>query len=382
MPTALYAGNASAGSVGRPQPQTTVAADSAGPFIRHARAASRPGYTTNPNFGGLVTLPLPAAPGYVRSFQLTFSLAPGTTTSAAFAADGPYNLSQFIQLKDPWATTIFSGPGYEMLYLVPKFSGQFWLFANADASALGSFSTVSASTGAFTFRSALSLEITKGYGCMSIGNASVLPTLTWQLSPAATVLSGTLTTLGALTMVVDEEYYDIDPANVVEPPGLGTTVQWAVVQANQPLPSNAILRMQFPRTGGYLTTIIVEARDSTGARVDTPWTGAGRIRCYIDGVPWKDETVLEAFDRMQGQFGYAASGRPAGTFAYTFKDSVSQVVLGLWDTLETVMLTNPGTQIEIEAAPWGTFANAPGALFVLFGQLVPTGPLAQGAPEL
>lgn len=380
MPTALYAGNPSIGAVGRPQPQTTSGTTS-GPFVRHARAASRPGYATNPAFGGLITLPIPSAPGYVRSFPLTFSLSAGTTTSAAFTADAPYNLVQFVQLKDPWATPIFSGPGYELLYLVPKFSGQFWLFANADPSALQSYQSANASTGAFQFRSALGLEITKGYGCMSIGNASALPTISWQLSPAATVLSGTLTTLGTLTVTVDEEYYDIDPANVVEPVGLGTTVQWAVVQANQPLPSGATLRMQLPRTGGYLTTIILETRDSTSARVDGPWTGAGRIKVYIDGVGWRDDTPNELFDRMQGEFGYASSGRPTGVAAYTFKTSVAQVSLGLLDTLETVMLTNPGTLIEVEGVPWGTFTNNPGALYALTGQLVPTGPLAQGLPE-
>lgn len=380
MPTAIYGGNPSIGAVARPQPQTTQD-QSGGPFIRHARGASRPGYATNPAFGGLVNLPLPSAPGYVRSFPITFQLAAGTTTSAAFTADGPWNLAQFVILKDPWATPVFSGPGYEMLYLVPKFSGQFWLWANADPSALQSYSTPVAGTGAFTARTGLVLEVTKGYGCMSIGNASVLPTISWQLSPAATVLSGTLTSLGALTLTVDEEYYDIDPANVVEPPGLGTTVQWAVVQANQPLPSNAVLRLQLPRTGGYLTTVILEARDSTGARTDGPWSGAGRIHLIVDGVIYRDETFLEGADRMQGQFGYASAGRPAGTFAYTFKDSVAQVITGLLDTLETVMLTNPGTLIEIEGVPWGTFANNPGSLYAIFGQLVPTGPLAQGLPE-
>jgi hypothetical protein len=246
-------------------------------------------------------------------------------------------------------------------------------------SALPSFSTVVAGTGAFTFRSLLPLEITKGYGVMSIGNASVLPTLAFNLNPAATVLSGTLTTLGTLTVTVDEPYYDVDPAAPVEPPGLGTTVQWAVIQGNQGVPANATNRIQLPRTGGYLTTLIGEIRDSTAARNDTYLTGAGRIRLYIDGVPYLDETFLELQDRMAGQFG--GTSRPAGVFAYTFKDSMSQIVTGLLDTLETVLLTNPGTLLEVEANPWGNGANSPATLYAMVGQLVPTGPIQQGLPE-
>src|SRR5205807_2671295 len=140
------------------------------------------------------------------------------------------------------------------------------------------------STGAYAFHSYLPLEATKGYGVMSIGNASVLPTLALNLNAAATVLSGTLTTLGALTLTVDEEYYDVDPANPVEPPGLGSTVQWTVIQGNQTVPSNATSRIQLPRTGGYLTTLILEVRDTTGARTDNVWNLAGRVRLYIDGV--------------------------------------------------------------------------------------------------
>ena len=380
MPTALYAGNPSVGASARPQPQTADYA-SAGPFIRHARPAARPGYATviaAPAAAGQITLPLAAAPGYLRRLDLTIALAAGTTTTAAFTADGPYNVFSFMSVKDPWGTPIFAGPGYELGFLVPKYSGQLWLFGAADVSSLPSFSTVSATTGAFTFRSALPLEATKGYGVMSIGNASVLPTLALNTNPLATVLSGTLTTPGALTVIVDEPYYDVDPAGPVEPPGLGSTVQWAVIQGNQSVPASATNRIQLPRTGGYLTTLLVEVRDSTFARNDVYLTGAGRIRLYIDGVPYLDETFLEAQDRMFGQF---LTTRPNGVLAYTFKDSMSQVSLGLLDTLETVLLTNPGTLLEIEANPWGAGTNSPATLYAVAGQLVPTGPIEQGLVE-
>lgn len=378
MPTALFTGNPSIGAVGRPQPQTTNEG-TAGPFIRHARPASRPGYQTSLAYSSQVSQSLAAAPGYLRSLQLTIVQVAGTTTTAAAQADGLFNLFSFVSFKDPWGTPIFSGPGYEILYLIAKYSGQLGWGAVADPTAAPSYSAVAASTGAFTFRAALPLEATKGYGVMSIGNASVLPTLLLNTSAAATVLSGTLTSLGAMTLTVDQEYYDVDPSAPVEPPGLGTTLQWTVVSGNQNPASAQTMRIQLPRTGGYLTTLILELRDSTGARVDTGFTGAGRVRVYIDGVPWRDETPLEIQDRMATQF--QQTTRPAGVWAYTFKDSMSQVSLGLLDTLESVLLTNPGTLIEIECNPWGTISNSPGVLYAIIGQLVPTGPIEQGLPE-
>ena len=283
-----------------------------------------------------------------------------------------------MSFKDPWGTPIYSGPGYELFYLVPKFSGQLWLMGQADVSSLPSWSAVAAATGAFTFRTALPFEITKGYGCISIGNGSVMPTLAINTNPLATVLSGTLTTPGTLTLTVDEPYYDVDPAAPVEPPGLGTSVQWAVVQGQSAITSGATQKIALPRLGGYLTTLIGEIRDATNARADTWLTAAGRLKVYIDGVPYLDESYLEMIDHMAGVFG--GTSRPAGVWAYTFKDSMSQLSLGLLDTLETVLLTNPGTLIELEGVPWGT-GTGPATLYAIAGQLVPTGPLEQGLVE-
>jgi len=380
MPTALYGGNTAIGAVGRPQPQTTQET-SAGPFIRHARPASRPGYSTSVSYGGQVTQPLVSAPGYLQKLHLTFSQVAGTTTTAAAQADGPYNVASFVNFKDPWGTPVFSGPGYELLYLVPKYSGQWGLVTQNEISALPSWSAVAASTGAYTFHTVLPLEAAKGYCVMSIGNASVLPTLALNFNAAATVMSGTLTSLGTLTLTVDEDYYDVDPAAPVEPPGLGSTVQWTVIQGNQTITSAAFGRVQLPRTGGYLTTLIIEIRDANNARVDAALTGLGRCRLYIDGVPYRDESWVEIEDRMAIEFGNLTT-RPAGVMAYTFKTSLSQVSLGLADSLETVLLTNPGTLLEIEGNPWGTISSGPGTLYAIIGQLVPVGPIEQGLPEV
>jgi len=223
------------------------------------------------------------------------------------------------------------------------------------------------------------LEGTKGYGVVSIGNSSVMPSLTMALASGATVLSGTLTSLGTIAVTVDEFYYDIDPTMPVEPPGNGSTFQVSVVVGNQSIGAASSTRVQLPRTGGYLTSLILVARDANGVRQDI-WNSTGRIRVYIDGVPRFDETFLQAQDRMFAMTNGTA--RDTGVIAYPmFKTSLAQISLGLLDTLEQALQTNPGTLVEVEMTPWGSGGTPPYQLQAVISQLVPAGPIAQGLPE-
>lgn len=381
LQTPGMAAQPSVGAAGRPQPQTTQQ-QTQGPFLRHARAASRPGYSTTVAYGAQITNPLAAAPGYLRYLDLTFAAQAGTTTSAAFQADGPYNLAQLIQVRDPWGTPLITGDGYSLLFLLPKYGGQHLspIFPANTVSQFPSFSTVVAGTGAYTFRSIIPLEGTKGYGVVSIGNSSVMPSLTMALASAATVLSGTLTSPGNIIVTTDEFYYDIDPTMPVEPPGNGSTFQTSVVVGNQTIGANSSTRVQLPRTGGYLTSLILVARDANGVRQDI-WNSTGRIRIYIDGVPRFDETFLQAQDRMFGMTDGTA--RDTGVIAYSmFKASLSQLSLGLLDTLEQALQTNPGTLVEVEMTPWGSGGTSPYQIQAIVTQLVPSGPVQQGLPEV
>jgi hypothetical protein len=134
-------------------------------------------------------------------------------------------------------------------------------------------------------------------------------------------------------------------------------------------------------------------RDSTGARIDGAWPS--RFQLYVDGVPYIDSTMPEIYDDMAIQFGLNASGsvagnpaaqsviaRPTGTIAFIRKNSLNQQSLGLLDTGESYLSTNPATLIEANFAPAGTFSNSPATMSVLVGQIVPTGAIIQGLPEL
>jgi hypothetical protein len=405
--TATMSNGAPAQTAGRPQPQTTVEPDG-GPFIRHSQPGRAPQYVVSgtslaTGVTSFITQPLVARPGYFRGFRLLFVASGGTGTSATYQADKPFSLISLLQLKDAFGTVIFVADGYTATYLVPLFSGGFGLGPSSDVSLLPSWSSFAASgPGNGAFGTYLPLELSKGYGVISGANAALLPTLQFNINPNA-LYSAFPGGTPVLQTTVDAEFYWLPEGSNVEPPGLGTTRQWVLQQANPTIPSGGTARVQLPRLGGYLDTIILIARDTTNARhdvwpgyvTDTYTTQNARLQIYVDGVPLIDSTITEILEDMQIQFGWLPTSptggtaiitggntRPLGVLAISRKTALAQMSLGLLETGESFLSTNPGTLIEINGAPWGTLTNSPGTLNVCVGQIVPVGNVIQGLPEV
>lgn len=407
MTTTMSTG-APAQTAGRPQPQTTVEADG-GPFIRHSQPGRAPQYVISgtslaTGVTSFLTQPLVARPGYFRGFRLLFVASGGTGAVATYQADKPFSVMSLVQFKDAFGTPIFVGDGYTVLYLVPLFSGGFGLLNSSDVSLLPSWATFAASgPGNGAFASYLPLELSKGYGVISGANASLLPTLQFNVNPNA-LYNVFPTGVPVLQTTVDADFYWLPEGSQVEPPGLGTTRQWVLQQANPSIPSGGTMRLQLPRLGGYLDTLIFILRDSTNARHDV-WPGYlldayttqnARLQIYVDGVPLIDSTITELLEDMQIQFGWTATSptggtailaaggntRPLGVLAISRKTALAQMSLGLLETGEHFLSTNPGTLIEINGAPWGTVTNTPAILNVCVGQIVPVGNVVQGLPEI
>ena len=389
-------------AAGRPQPQTTVES-AGGPFIRHSQPGRRAMYSASGvAFGGLVANPLVAAPGYTRGFRLKIAAAGGNGTTAA-TADFPGNLASLVQLKDSFGTPLIVAPGYEALLLLQEFGGQYGLDSQANPLNVGgTWATVGTTAANFVFSTYLPLEFAKGYGVISSANASLLPTLQFNVNSAANTI-GSPGTSPTLTFTVDQDFYWLPEGVSVEPPGIGTTEQWIYQPSNPSIGSSATLNVQLPRLGGYLSTIIAELRDAGGARLAAPaQTGTvtnvgwgARPRMIVDGVPLIDSELTTILEDMSIQFGTGAgSGAsntalptalnpiPGGVLAFTRKNSLSQQSQGLFDTGESYLSTNPGTQVEFACAPWAGVGSAPATLNALCGQVVPSGALIQGLPEV
>jgi hypothetical protein len=383
----------SAQETGRPQPQTTVES-AGGPFIRHSQPGRAPLYqVTGTALSGIITQPLVARPGYFRNFRVQHTLVTGGTISTGtLQPDTPYNLNSLIQLKDAFGTPLIVAPGYEVSNLIGMYSGGFGVDNGTNLTTnLPSYTAISATTGAGAFAYALPLEFAKAYGVLSAANASLLPTLQFNLNSAAAIFSGSATgTFPTVTTTVDTDFYWLPEGTATEPPGLGTTRQWLLQQANPQLSASSTARVQFPRLGGYLDTIILEVRNNAGARTDGFWPGGSgttisagntnRLQLYVDGVPMIDSTMSELFDDQWIMFG--AVTRPTGVLAISRKTSLAQKSFGLLETGESFLSTNPATLLEANFAPAGSGnSDGPAQVSVIVGQIVPTGAIIQGLPE-
>jgi hypothetical protein len=380
---------ATAQEAGRPQPQTTVESSGGGPFVRYSQPGRAPLYQrTGDALNGIITQPLVARPGYMRNVRVTNQLVTGgALTTGVNQPDAPYNLHSLIQFKDAFGTPLLVAPGWEIAFLLSIIGGHFGLDNQSNLpSALPSFSALSNTTGAGKFSFSLPLEFAKAYGVLSAANASLLPTLQFNLNSVTALFGGSVTgTPPTVTSIIDTDFYWLPEGTAdengmaVEPPGLGTTRQWLLQQANPTVGASASSRIQFPRLGGYLDTIAWIFRDNTGARTDGYWPT--RLQMYVDGVPLIDTDVANQLaDDWFIQFGGVA--RPTGTYAVTRKNSLNQKSMGLLDSGEVYLSTNPGTLIELNGAPWGAGSNSPATANVLVGQIVPTGSIVQGLPEV
>lgn len=397
---------------GRPQPQTT-AEPAGGPFIRHAPWGRRAMYVATPGTlqnAAFIANPMVSSPGWNRGYRILTTVASGTSTTVGTVnADAPFNYFQLVQMKDAFGTQLLTGPGYDIAYLVNLYGGQFGIEGMASVLNSPQFTPVlipaSAGTqGSFQFPTYLGFEFAKGYGVISGANAALLPVLQINTATAATVVTSAVYSAypSASTVTVDSDFYWL-PNVATDPPGIGTTCQWIYQPCNPPIASSASQLVQLPRLGGYLSTIILDLRDSAGARVETNSTTnygwPSRPKILFDGVPLVDSlftTLQEDLAIATGvgtlggsaissttaaNTGTAGVTRPTGTMALTYKNSMSQRSLGLLDTGEVYPSTNPGTQIEVGGFPWGACASGPMSLSAVVGQIVPSGALVRGLPE-
>jgi len=393
-------------AAGRPQPQTTNE-PAGGPFVRHAPRGRRPIYSQPATFATFFGPPMVSSPGWNCGFRLSFFPVTAGSSGGVLQASGPFldipqSVVALLQMKDAWGTNLLAGPGWHMLFWVQLLSGQFGLEWTRSPQNLPSWTGVTAGTGAFKFSTYLPFEFTKGYGLISGANAALLPVLQMSMAPSSTLFSTVPTGYGTTVQVANEADFYWLPNVAADPPGIGTTCQYIYQPSNPPLPSAATIRVQLPRLGGYLSVIGAEIRDSTNARVDA-WptaqaTGAaaGRLQVYQDGVPLWDTDVGTLYDDLAIQtgigqgYGGTQTGaptltgmpRPTGTIFINRKTSLAQRDFGLLDTGEVFMSTNPGTQLELGFSPATTISNTPATVNAVIGQIVPTGALIQGLPEV
>jgi len=279
------------------------------------------------------------------------------------------------------------------MFIMPLLSGQFGIEECRSPHNLPSWTGITAASGSWTFGTYLPFEFTQAYGVIAAANAALLPDLQMPIAPESTIFGTNLPSVTpVITVQNDADFYWL-PNVPIEPPGIGTTMQCIYQPCNPPVPSGGSLRVQLPRLGGYLAYLGFDLRDANGARTDS-WPARPGI--FVDSVELINSDIATIYEDMAIAFGIGSSvsgtsqtaagtvgiPRPTGIIAIDRKTSLAQRDFGLLDTGEKFLSTNPGTQIEINGVPWGTITATPGNLNAVIGQVVPSGPLIQGLPEV
>lgn len=366
--SSLQVGNPANQTVSRRAQTTEPPADILGAFVRESRKCNQAGIQSyGNNFGQLISKSIKPAPGYLRGLWLHFKASGGGGTAAVAAADAPWNIIQNLQLRDPFGSVDYNTDGYGA-YLIHQYSGQIGAGGLQDPTLDPAYSAI-ATSGNFNFSLYLPIEFDPdtAYGALPAMNAAAEMQLSLQLAPVATVYGTSPTTAPTIDVEVSQEYWSVPITNPsLTPPDDGSSHQWSQSQGSNGAVSSGNTRIPLPDVGTYLTTIIGVFRDSTGVRVDSPFNKD--LELWVDGVPVRMESPELLFARMFRQFGVT---RPAGVVAYTFRDSVGQMV-GV-DDMQLLLPTTPGTLLEVTSGAWGSISNSPAVLSTYTGKLYPAG---------
>lgn len=367
----LQTANPSMGTVTRMPQTTAVPAQNAGvPFARLSRQGQIPGPNQSGfQYGQLYTPIMKPVGGYLRGLELRItSVTGGTLTGATLSADAPWNTVQNLYFRDPFGQPIIQADGYS-LFLIAIYGGQVGAlgFGNNPA-ALPTYTAPSATTGAFAMRLYVPLELdSSGYCSLPDMNAASQPQLQLQINPSTTVFGAHTGTDPTLSIVVDEPFWMAPVDNpAAAPADVGSSAQWSVNSAAAGVASAQFQRVQLPRVGTFIHTLILVLRDATGARVDS-WP-LSDLQLWFDGVPVTFESFAERQDQMYTQFGVA---RPVGVICYSFRNSIQSFVSN-GDNYDLLAPTTPATLLEV-AGTFQTIANAPAKIQAVTGELFPQG---------
>ncbi len=402
--------------VGNTYPQTTRGQGQT--FAELSRISQRTSYQVGlgtPGWGQTVDQPLAAAPGYLRYLDITVLGASGAGSGTQTLSTLPPGVDigvhasailNNVLFRDAAGNTIYSLTDPIALYAINMYSGQGGVLQAADPALWPSYSSISVASGTagnFMFHIRLPFEIAPGgLGTIAVGAANLQPSLHLGIVPSAafTTTAALQTTLPAITVEVDANYWAAVPG--MAPPDLGTTLQWQQLTANPSVVTGSSSKITLGKSEGYITTLILLFRDSTGQRTDymlpggiqssttKPWTQPGgignRLQLWVDSVLVLDEDIHEVMDRMYCSFpGLAITSNRlpiVGSIVYTFRNSITQAVLGVDDGALWMPVT-PGSLLEIGGVGWGSFTNSPGNITALIGSIVPgPGGVQQGLANI
>lgn len=369
----LQQANPALGTVSRqPQTSATPAAQQA-PFVRLSRKGTLQLFdVTGVVMGNPPNLPtIKPVGGYHRRIRMEVIASAGSGTGVAYGTtDGPYNVINNLIVRDPFNQPLINLGGYA-LYLVGMYGGQIGEggAGNDISKAPSATITLVTTTGNFTIPFYIPFELDSAGFCAIPGlSAAAQPqvAITTQ-STTGVYQTGPGTTAPVLEFRAYSDFWaaPVDAPDLA-PPGVGSSAQWSEGIAASTWATSTNARIQLPRVGTFIHTLIMALRDANNLRQDG-WP-ATDLTFWIDSVPIETEDANSRYDKM---FQFSNVTRPTGVIAYTFRDSTSMIVNSS-DTHDLDLYTTPATLLEVGGTS-GTAGTGPYKVDCVTGELYPVG---------
>jgi hypothetical protein len=294
--------------------------------------------------------PLSSSGGYLRRILLG-AVFSGGAGSGVLQADGPWDTFQLVRFLQPNSTPIVELTGYN-LFLTNCYGG----YAGVqDPRNDPDYTTGSGNNPVFQPFIPIEIDPTS-LGALSDLSGVAGYQLALVINPASTIWGTQPSTLPALTVTVDQEFWSTPAAQVMSPstgqmidqataPPYPTTIQTWAQLLNQTI--NSGQRTQMTRTGAQLRTVIVVGRSSSTRSenaIPSPITWA-----WDDVNFWQVD--LQTLRKIAREVNNGLVGRDTGVYVWPFNNGVSRLAGGVGPASYLPTVTN--TKFELYGTTTG-----------------------------
>lgn len=293
--------------------------------------------------------------------------AAGNTAAVAMQADAPWSVISEVRFLDAAGNAVYALTGYA-LYLVNLLGGFYGKNDPGDSPYYSAPVTGTGATGGtFSFLLHLPLEIIQrdAIGAIPNGASNSVCRVAVVLAPNTAVYSTQPTNAPAVRIRMAESGYVVPAAASplgntyqVEPPGAGTFQQ--LTEMTYPFNSGRSMK-DHTRKGNVYRSLIIVARDGTGARSDTVLT---EFEFSVDDVRSAKGRWPYLRHRTCQRQSWAASKLPTGVIQVSYAHDWDGIVGG--ELRDSWVLTQPGTSVFFHLN-----ASDAGNLQVITNEVVP-----------
>lgn len=367
------------------------------PFARAARQKSKQGFSLGPialnaNIQTLNPIQLPPG-GFARSVDVQVScVTAGNAAAVTFAADGPWNVLNYVDLRNSAGDSLIVPLNGYQLYLINKWGVLGIDPPNNDPRQPNNgFSATTgggATGGSFTFFVRVPFEIDPRDALAAVPNLAANKSyqLQFALSANATVYGVAPTTPGSVTLTGVLNYWSQPNAansngtpQEVAPLGNGSVSLWRLQPA---VVAQGDRLTQLLNVGNVMRTIIFTLRTAAGARTSADWAATSQIILNDDVLLYKP-TGFWTRDMSQ-DYGFTsgaidtAAGLDTGVFVVTeFNRQRGSVKAD--GPRDQFLVTYNTTLLQIRSTSFGANASS---LEILTNEIKPISALALYSPNI